>query len=236
MDRLSEGEIKPSDERSHPAAERVDAGGMARTSSHVEQAFPDFPVTPEEVAVALGDGMVPRLVVLSTTRRRRSAVSTGGAMRLARAMTAADISTVVIDLSRHGDTMLSMSGMSVVNGGKLPGLGDWLNGRIGLDEAIHRDPKSGVHLVPSGGFDFLDAEDADVADLVFFIVACCGVYDCVLMSCGPEAIDLLPALLDDDAALILDGGYDGHRSIAGAVGAIGITEWLELSPEAAELS
>ena len=90
--------------------------------------------------------------------------------------------------------------------------------------------------MPSGGFDFLDAEDADVADLVFFIVACCGVYDCVLMSCGPEAIDLLPALLDDDAALILDGGYDGHRSIAGAVGAIGITEWLELSPEAAELS
>ena len=237
MDRFCDDEIKTSVERSRPGRERNDDFGDAGASAHGGTTFADFPVTPEEVVAALGDGMVPRLVVLSAVRKRRSAgPNAPGAMRLARATAARNLSTIVIDLSRHGDITLAMGGVSMVDAQKLTGLGDWLKGDIELAEAIHRDPQSGAHLVPSGGFDFLDAEDADVADLVFFVVACCGVYDCVLMSCGSEAIDLLPALLDDDAALILDGGHDGHRSIAGAVEAIGVTEWLELSPEPFELS
>ena len=181
LSRLSEGAHAASATTSITARKPRSSVRPTAAFDHPDAARPslasaDWPVTAGEVAAALGDGMVPRLVVLSPVRKRRAAASrAAGALRLAKAMADRGLSTIVIDL-RRGSEIDRTNGQGL-NAFDLEraGLGDWLRGDVELTEAIHRDPESRVHLVPAGGFDFLDAEDVDIADLVFFVVACCGV-------------------------------------------------------------
>ena len=188
-----------------------------------DAALADLPATPAEIATALADGLVPRLVVLS--HDRSGTRHEPGAVRLARQMRQSGLTTVVVDLTRGGE-MAAFMGVEDL----APGFGDWQEGRALLSEAIHRDDVSAAHIVPAGGFDFAEADASEIADLVFLVVACCGVYDCVLMACETSATDRLPAILDDDTALILDRGAGLIGPLVDALEILGVEDWLELAP------
>jgi uncharacterized protein involved in exopolysaccharide biosynthesis/Mrp family chromosome partitioning ATPase len=120
------------------------------------------------------------------------------ALRLARAMANAGRSVVMLDCV--GD----LRGAGITADG--PGFYELVMGTAGFDAALHKDPQSALHFVPSG---FSQAEQSmiadDAADLV--VSALAEAYDTVIVNAGSDPQLLLQcANINDGMVLCGDIG------------------------------
>ncbi|MFK7791617.1 MAG: Wzz/FepE/Etk N-terminal domain-containing protein [Devosiaceae bacterium] len=115
------------------------------------------------------------------------------ALRMARAMAHAGRSVVMLDCV--GD--LNAAGISP-NG---PGFYELVTGAAGFDAALHKDPESPLHFVPSG---FTQAQQSmiadDAADLVFSALS--ESYDSVIVNAGRNPQLLLECANINDAMVL----------------------------------
>jgi Mrp family chromosome partitioning ATPase len=117
----------------------------------------------------------------------------GLALQLARALAEAGRSVVMIDCI--GD--LTGAGISADG----PGFYELVTGTAGFDTALHKDPESALHFVPSG---FTQADRSmiadDAADLVFSALA--ENYDSVVVNAGADPQLLLECANINDAMVL----------------------------------
>jgi uncharacterized protein involved in exopolysaccharide biosynthesis/Mrp family chromosome partitioning ATPase len=128
------------------------------------------------------------------------------ALNLARAMAQAGRSTLMMDCV--GDLL----GRDICPDG--PGFYELVTGTAGFDTALHRDPQSQLHLVPSG---FVQADRSmiadDAADLIMSALA--SNYDAVIVNAGRDPQLMLECAMINDC-MVLSGD-------AGRVAALGHT-------------
>lgn len=124
-----------------------------------------------------------------------SVVAGDVALNLARAMAQAERSTLLIDCV--GDLL----GRDICPDG--PGFYELITGTAGFDTALHRDPKSQLHLVPSG---FVQADRSmiadDAADLI--VSALASNYDAVIVNAGRDPQLMLECATINDC-MVLSG-------------------------------
>lgn len=132
------------------------------------------------------------------------------ALRLARATAQAGRSVVMIDCV--GD--LRALGMGP-NG---PGFQELVTGSVAFDAALHKDPKSSLHIVP-GGFTLADRDMIadDAADLVFSAFA--SSYDSVIVNAGRDAQLLLECARINDC-MVLGGRANRVAALAQTLSAL----------------
>lgn len=171
--------------------ETADAAGESGGDSGGEQI-----ATAGELASAVQGTDIFRLVVLSTHREYGSL----GGLDLARRLSAAGRATVLIDLTPDGTVAARMS---------LPpdasGYADLLSGGAGLADIIYRDHYTATHFVPSGGFEMEKADAATFAHLGHVLDAFAEAYDYTVIEADALDIPELPALLDENTAVVIAG-------------------------------
>lgn len=125
-----------------------------------------------------------------------SVVAGDVALGLARAMAAAGRSILMMDCV--GD----LNGRDICPDG--PGFYELVTGTAGFDTALHRDPESELHLVPSG---FIQADRSmiadDAADLIMSALA--SSYDAVIVNAGRDPQLMLECAMINDC-MVLSGG------------------------------
>lgn len=126
------------------------------------------------------------------------------ALRLARAMANAGRSVVMMDCV--GD----LRGSGITADG--PGFYELVMGTVGFDAALHKDPQSALHFVPSG---FSQADRSmiadDAADLV--VSALAEAYDTVIINAGSDAQLLLECANINDG-MVLSGDLGRVNALA----------------------
>lgn len=117
------------------------------------------------------------------------------ALSLARAMARADRSTLMMDCVGE------LLGRDICPDG--PGFYELVTGTAGFDAALHRDPESQLHIVPSG---FVQADRSmiadDAADLIMSALA--SNYDAVIVNAGRDPQLMLECATINDC-MILSG-------------------------------
>lgn len=126
------------------------------------------------------------------------------ALNLARAMAQASRSTLMMDCV--GDLL----GRDICPDG--PGFYELVTGTAGFDTALHRDPQSQLHIVPSG---FVQADRSmiadDAADLIMSALA--SNYDAVIVNAGRDPQLMLECAMINDCMVL--GGDQGRVAALG---------------------
>jgi uncharacterized protein involved in exopolysaccharide biosynthesis len=209
-----EGTSARADRAPRPAAALDDEQRQARSGSTPAVA-PAPPVEAEAAVPAevadLSD-LAARLLSLKPAKRgiivlvsRASDADRGPVLSLPLAREIARVaSPVVVDLESDGRSASLEAGLA-----DAPGLGDLAAGRIGFSEAIHRDIRSGLHVVPAGtgGGPGMPSRMEDVATSC---AALAHSYDAVLIDARPAdyAGDAAALVKGTDAVLVVRGEAD----------------------------
>ena len=96
-----------------------------------------------------------------------------------------------------------------------------------LAEVIHRDHYTRVHVVPSHGADLSEASAADLVRLENFLSAFGEAYETVVVEFALLDIERLPAILDEETAVIVAGNPQTDEltgDVAAALRALGIDD------------
>ncbi|MBP0617520.1 hypothetical protein [Jiella mangrovi] len=181
-------------------AERPDKSGRAKlgegSGALGGEGAAEQIATVNELAAAVEATSIFRLVVLSTHRELQSF----GGLQIARRLSGSGRATVLIDLTPDGSVGSQMG---------LPrdcaGYGDLLSGGAGLAEVIYRDHYTSTHFVPCGGFELEQADEAAFAHLSYVLDAFAEAYDCTVIEADAFDIPELPALLNENTAVVIAG-------------------------------
>ncbi|WP_156381502.1 hypothetical protein [Aurantimonas sp. Leaf443] len=170
--------------RTHPARRRDDVRP------------PAAPASPGEVAIGIAASGLRRVVVVSAAPDE--AFHGGGV--LARALLETGVRPVLVDLLADG-----RAGRELGLAETLVGLSAVADGTAGIADAIHRDPFTAVHVVPSGGYDAASAGAAEAARIAFALSALEQGYGVSVVECSLTALLQTPGLLDAESGLIVSG-------------------------------
>ncbi|MBO0663771.1 hypothetical protein [Jiella flava] len=172
-------------------APRPQAAGQTEPDVSGEQV-----ATANELATAIQSTGIVRLVVMSTHRE----FGNFGGLEVARRLSSAGRATVLVDLTPEGSVSAKM-GLPPDCGG----YADLLSGGAGLADIIHRDHYTNTHFVPSGGFELERADDAAFGHLGHVLDAFSQAYDYTVIEADPLDIPELPAILDENTAVVIAG-------------------------------
>jgi polysaccharide biosynthesis transport protein len=144
-----------------------------------------------------------RAIILLVSRASDADPTPSFSLPLAREI-AEEAKTVLVDLDGKAHSASRETGL--VNAA---GLGELMANRVGFSEAIHRDPRSSLHLVPAGAEE-TPSEGMSHKDLALVLQALARTYDVVLVD-APPLVDpaVLRALVDEvDVTLVVRGEAD----------------------------
>lgn len=172
----------------------------------IRPARPGSTASVAEIVAAADLGRLTRLVILSVDAARHP-----GGVDLVRGFSSLGSAAILIDLtSCHRVAELTglgreQSDIAAVAAGTVP-----------FARAIHRDRHSAAHVVPSGGYRMDASGEGLSAHLPLTLSALRQTYECCIVEFDRARIDMLPALLDEETAVVLAASPED----AAAVGAI----------------
>lgn len=178
--------------------------GTARPSAPVPPSTPPDFRRPVETAAILWTRISTaqergRLVAVTSAEDAATAFS--GALALGRSASASVATVCLVALSGAHKEQAALFGTA-----HTPGVGDLLAGRISFAEAIHRDPHSRLHVLPSGGV----TGPVDPGRCRTVLEALAASYDHVIVDAGPiaEADPFLLALVLESNHIVVAGASD----------------------------
>ena len=150
-----------------------------------------------------------RAIILLVSRASDDDRAPSFSLPLAREI-AKEAKTVLVDLDGKAHSASRETGLA-----NAVGLGELMSSRIGFSEAIHRDPRSDLHLIPAG-IEEGPYEDMSHKDLSLVLQALARTYDVVLVD-APSLVDpaALRALVEEvDVTLVVRGEADEEAMTA----------------------
>ncbi|MER0239171.1 hypothetical protein [Fulvimarina sp. MAC8] len=168
--------------------ETIETGDLGGNKQVIER------VGVDDLAFAAKEMKIKRLVVV-TPFADNSSLET--VLTLSRLLTEENHPVALIQLEGSANS-------PIVSDEDVPaGWIDLLGGGRPVDEIIHRDPQSRLHVAPSGDVDLAALEEDQLEDLAVYIEAFHQSYAMTVVHAPLECLDLIGGLIDGETAIII---------------------------------
>ncbi len=202
---VAKEKVIPPQPQPAPQRQHVPAASAASLAPDIAAFTPmhDASVTTDAAAQSIASLGQARVVALSPS----GAESAEGTLELARAIYATGRGVVLVDVS--GTDALSAR---IFRPGERAGLRNVLSGTAGFAAALHSDPATGLHIMPSGTN---DGAAGGALKLPSVLSALEQTYDCILIECGSAGVKALRQVVNDETVCIVNSTRAGDPRVAG---------------------